>query len=47
VKSLELRAAVCFSWLWQRQGERAQARQLLAEEAFRGRVTVATLDEEA
>jgi predicted ATPase len=30
-KSLELRAALSLSRLWQRQGERAQARQLLAE----------------
>jgi predicted ATPase len=30
-KSLELRAAMSLSRLWQRQGERAQARQLLAE----------------
>jgi predicted ATPase len=30
-KSLELRAALSLSGLWQRQGERAQARQLLAE----------------
>ena len=30
-KSLELRAAISLSRLWQRQGERAQARQLLAE----------------
>jgi predicted ATPase len=30
-KSLELRAAMSLSRLWRRQGERAQARQLLAE----------------
>jgi predicted ATPase len=30
-KSLELRAAMSLSRLWQRQGDRAQARQLLAE----------------
>jgi predicted ATPase len=30
-KSLELRAAMSLSRLWQRQGKRAEARQLLAE----------------
>ena len=30
-KSLELRAALSLSRLWQRQGERAEARELLAE----------------
>jgi predicted ATPase len=30
-KSLELRAAISLSRLWQRQGKRAEARQLLAE----------------
>jgi predicted ATPase len=30
-KSLELRAAMSLSRLWQHQGKRAQARQLLAE----------------
>ena len=30
-KSLELRAAVSLSRLWQRQGKRDEARQLLAE----------------
>jgi predicted ATPase len=30
-KSLELRAAVSLSQLWQRQGKRAEAHQLLAE----------------
>ena len=30
-RGLELRAALCLSWLWQRQGKRAAARQLLAE----------------
>jgi predicted ATPase len=30
-KSLELRAAMSLAQLWQRQGERAEARQLLAE----------------
>jgi predicted ATPase len=31
VKSLELRAAMSLSRLWQRQGKRAEARALLAE----------------
>jgi predicted ATPase len=30
-KSWELRAALCLSRLWQQQGKRAEARQLLAE----------------
>jgi predicted ATPase len=30
-KSLELRAAMSLSWLWQQQGKRDDARQLLAE----------------
>ena len=30
-RSLELRAALSLSWLWQSQGKRAEARQLLAE----------------
>jgi predicted ATPase len=30
-KSLELRAAMSLARLWQRQGQRAEARQLLAE----------------
>jgi predicted ATPase len=30
-KSLELRAAMSLTRLWQRQGKRAEARQLLAE----------------
>jgi predicted ATPase len=29
-KSLELRAAMSLSWLWQQQGKRAEARELLA-----------------
>jgi hypothetical protein len=28
---MELRVAVSLSWLWQRQGQRTEARQLLAE----------------
>jgi len=30
-KSLELRAVMSLSWLWQQQGKRAEARQMLAE----------------
>jgi predicted ATPase len=30
-KSLELRAVTSLSWLWQQQGRRAEARQLLVE----------------